>query len=318
MPKPEDAREGHVTRDRGLRHSRMMRVAITGGTGFVGSHLAKRYPATDVAVVSRRSGTPVDDVDALTRAFEGCESVAHCAGINREIGEQTFDRVHVRGTAAVIEAARAAGVRKIVMLSFLRARPGSGSPYHESKWVAEEMIRSSGLEYTIVKAGMIYGPGDHLVDHLSRTIQTVPLFASVGLREKTISPIPVDELVDVLVAALGDRLPNQTVAVRGGETLLLSEAARRVARVLDRRLIVIPAPVAFHQILAQFAEWTMKVPLLAKAQARMLAEGVTDAATPATELPDDLRPKLPFDDSQIRSALPESGAFGWRDLRISR
>ena len=294
-----------------------MRIAITGGTGFVGSHLAKRYPAADVAIVSRRSGTPIHDVDALTRAFEGCDAVAHCAGINREIGDQTFDRVHIQGTAAVIEAARVAGVRKIVMLGFLRARPGTGSPYHESKWVAEEMIRSSGLAHTILKAGMIYGHGDHLIDHLSRSIQTVPLFASVGLREKTISPIPVDELVDVMVAALGERLPNETVAVRGGETLLLSEAARSVARVLGRRLIVLPAPVVFHQVLAQFAEWTMKVPLLAKAQARMLAEGVTDAATPVAELPDDLRPKLPFDDSQIRSALPEAGRFGWRDLRMS-
>ena len=301
----------------GLRHSRMMRIAITGGSGFVGSHLAKRYSAADVVIVSRRSGTPVDDVEALTRAFEGCDAVAHCAGINREIGEQTFAQVHVQGTAAVIEAARRAGVRKIVMLSFLRARPGTGSPYHESKWVAEEMIRSSGLEYTILKAGMIYGHGDHLVDHLSRTIQTIPLFASVGLREKTISPIPVDELVDVLVAALGARLPNQTVAVRGGETLLLSDAARRVARVLNRRLAIVPAPVAFHVMLAQFTEWTMKVPLLAKAQARMLAEGVTDAAMPAAELPEDLRPKRFFNETQIREALPKSEGFNWRDLRIS-
>lgn len=306
-----------MTRSCGIRHSRMMRVAITGGTGFVGSHLAERFPATDVAIVSRRSGTHVDDVDALTRAFEGCEAVAHCAGINREIGEQSFDRVHIQGTAAVIEAARRAGVRKIVMLSFLRARPGTGSAYHESKWAAEEMIRSSGLEYTILKAGMIYGHGDHLVDHLSRTIQTIPLFASVGLREKTINPIPVDELVDVVVAALGTRLTNQTVAVRGGESLLLSEAARRVARVLDRRLMIVRLPVAFHYVLAQVTEWTMKVPLLAKAQARMLAEGVTDAALPASELPDDLRPRLPFSDAQIRDALPESEGFSWRDLRIS-
>ena len=292
-----------------------MRIAITGGTGFVGSHLAKRFSADGVSVVSRRLGTPVDDVDKLAEAFEGCEAVAHCAGINREIGEQTFDRVHVQGTAAVIEAARRAGVRKIVMLSFLRARPGTGSPYHESKWKAEEMIRASGLEYTILKAGMIYGHGDHLVDHLSRTILTVPLFASVGLRERTISPVPVDDLVDVLVAALGSRLTNQTVAVRGGETLLLSEAARRVARVLDRRVVVLPAPVAFHYVLAQLTEWTMKVPLLAKAQARMLAEGVTDAAMPAAELPDDLLPQLPFDDIQIRAALPEREGFSWSDLR---
>lgn len=295
-----------------------MRIAITGGTGFVGRHLAERYAPEDVVLVSRSTGVQVDDVDALTEAFAGCDAVAHCAGINREIGDQTFDRVHVRGTAAVLEAARRAGVRKVVLLSFLRARAGSGSPYHETKWQAEEMVRSSGLDYTILKAGMIYGHGDHLVDHLSHTVQTVPVFASVGLREKTISPIPVAELVDVLVAALGDRLSRQTVAVRGGETLLLSDAVRRVARVVGRPVVVFPAPVCAHRILGQVTEWTMTVPLVAKAQVRMLAEGVTDAVQPAGELPEDLRPRRSFSDEQIRAALPPAGGFRWRDLRLAR
>jgi uncharacterized protein YbjT (DUF2867 family) len=295
-----------------------MRIAITGGTGFVGRHLAERYEPEDVVIVSRRTGVEVDDVDALTEAFAGVDAVAHCAGINREIGDQTFDRVHVRGTAAVLEAARRAGVRKVVLLSFLRARPDSGSPYHDSKWAAEEMVRSSGLDYTILKAGMIYGRGDHLVDHLSHTVQTVPLFASVGLREKSISPIPVAELVDVLVAALAGRLERQTVAVRGGETLLLSDAVRRVATVVGKRVAVFPAPVCAHRALGQVTEWTMKVPLVAKAQVRMLAEGVTDAVQPAGELPADLQPSLPFDATQIRAALPEPGGFTWRDLRLAR
>ena len=104
-----------------------MRVAITGGTGFVGRHLAERYAPEDVVVVSRRTGVEIDDVDALTKAFAGVDTVAHCAGINREIGDQTFERVHVRGTAAVLEAARRAGVQRVVLLSFLRARPGTGS-----------------------------------------------------------------------------------------------------------------------------------------------------------------------------------------------
>lgn len=293
-----------------------MRVAVTGGTGFVGRHLVARLNADDTVAISRRTGVAVDDVDALTVAFEGCGAIAHCAGINREWGTQTYRRVHVQGTAAVIEAARRAGVRRIVMLSFLRARPGTGSDYHESKWVAEQMVRSSGLDYTILKAGMIYGRGDHLVDHLSHTVHTVPLFASVGLRERSISPVPVDELVDVVLAALKGALPDQTVAVRGGETLLLSEAVRRVAHVVGRRVMVFPAPVPFHFALAQIAEWTMTVPLVAKAQVRMLAEGVTDAAPPAAELPAALRPRLPFDDRQIRAALPDPGPFGWSDLRL--
>uniref|UniRef100_UPI0003B43DD4 SDR family oxidoreductase n=1 Tax=Agromyces subbeticus TaxID=293890 RepID=UPI0003B43DD4 len=135
---------------------------------------------------SRRTGVDTSDVDALTRAFEGCEVVAHCAGINREIGDQSYQRVHIEGTANVIEAAKRAGVRKIIMLSFLRARPHCGSPYHETKCAAEELIRDSGLDYTILKAGMIYGRGDHLIDHLSRTVQTLPVFATVScdLRER--------------------------------------------------------------------------------------------------------------------------------------
>lgn len=293
-----------------------MRVAITGGTGFVGRHLAERYPADDVVVVSRRTGVEIDDADALTDAFAGVDAVAHCAGINREIGDQSFERVHVRGTAAVLEAAHRAGVQRVVLLSFLRARPGTGSPYHETKWAAEEMVRSSGLDYTVLKAGMIYGHGDHLVDHLSHTVQTVPLFASVGFREKTISPIPVDELVDVLVGALEGRLSRRTVAVRGGEALLLSEAVRRVARVVGRPVRVFPAPVWAHRLLGQVTEWTMRVPLVAKAQVRMLAEGVTEATQPAGELPADLAPTARFDDEHIRAALPPRGGFTWRDLRL--
>lgn len=293
-----------------------MRVAITGGTGFVGRHLAQRFGSEDVVIVSRRTGVAIDDVDALTKAFTDVDAVAHCAGINREIGDQTFERVHIRGTAAVLEAAHRAGVQRVVLLSFLRARPDTGSPYHETKWAAEGMVRSSGLDYTVLKAGMIYGHGDHLVDHLSRSVRTVPLFASVGLRENTISPIPIAELVDVLAGALAGRLSSRTVAVRGGEALLPSEAVRRVARVVERPVWVFPAPIWAHQVLGQITEWTMRVPLGAKAQVRMLAEGVTKATQPAGELPDDLAPKARFDDDHIRAALPPHGGFTARDLRL--
>jgi len=85
----------------------------------------------------------------------------------------------------------------------------------------------------------------------------------------------------------------------------------------DASRIAVHKPVWAQVALAQVAEWTMNVPLVAKAQVRMLAEGVTDAAPPAASVPDDLRPRRMFTDEQIRSALPEPGEFGWRDLRIS-
>jgi NADH dehydrogenase len=243
--------------------------------------------------------------------------VAHCAGINREIGDQTFRRVHVEGTAAVVEAARRAGVRRLVMVSFLRARPDCGSGYHESKWEAEEIVRGSGLPHTILKSGMIYGPGDHMVDHVTRAVRTLPFFWTVGYRERTARPVPVEDAADVLVAALEGRIPEPTVAVMGADEVTLGEAIRRIARVAGRRPAFLPVPTWVVRVLAQLTEWTMVVPLVAKAQARMLAEGVSEPAPWAPEPPEGIRPSRPFDDESIRAALP-TGRFGLSDLRLAR
>jgi uncharacterized protein YbjT (DUF2867 family) len=297
-----------------------MRVAITGGTGFVGRHLAERLGTASTVVVSRRTGVDVEDVDSLAAAFAGCDAVAHCAGINRQIGDQTFQRVHVDGTRAVIEAARRAGVKRIVMLSFLRARPDCGSPYHETKWAAEELIRNSGLEYTILKSGMIYGLGDHMVDHVSRAVQSWPVFGTVGFRHRTVRPIPVDDAVDVLVAALTGKIAEPTVAVMGAEELPLGAAVRRIARVRGRegKVLYVPLPVWAIRIVAQLSEWLMIVPLVAKAQATMLGEGESEPAPWAPEVPVEFRPSHPFDEDRIRAAMPDEGPFGWKDLRVAR
>src|SRR5215467_13340237 len=115
-----------------------MKLAITGGTGFIGSHLADRLENEGhQLVLLARSGrehstqtasqtftsSDLSDQALLQTSFAGCDAIAHCAGINREIGSQTFQRVHIEGTLNVVTAARAAGVKRIVLMSFLRARP---------------------------------------------------------------------------------------------------------------------------------------------------------------------------------------------------
>lgn len=292
-----------------------MKVAITGGTGFVGRNLAARLD--NPVIVSRRTGIEIDDVDALAAAFEGCDAVAHCAGINREIGRQTYQRVHIDGTVAVIDAAKRAGVKRIVMLSFLRARPGTRSGYHQTKWQAEQLVRQSGLDYTILKAGMIYGPGDHMVDHVAKAVRTLPLFGTVGFRERTVRPVPVDDAVSVLVAALEGRLPDATVAVMGAEELELGVAVRRIAGVAGGRALFVPLPLWAIRVVAVISEALMVVPLVARAQAMMLGEGVSEALPPAPELPAELRPTLRFTEERIRAALPVGG-FTRDDLRAVR
>ena len=116
---------------------------------------------------------------------------------------------------------------------------------------------------------------------------------------------------------LGRRVAEPTVAVMGAEELTLSAAVRRIAGVAGRSPVVLRAPVWSIGALAQLTEWLMVTPLLARAQAQMLAEGVTEAAPPAPELPEGLRPSRAFDEEGIRAALPE-GRFTLDDLRIAR
>jgi uncharacterized protein YbjT (DUF2867 family) len=313
-----------------------MKVAITGGTGFVGSHLAKSLAEkghTSVLIargldkrneaeLRAQGAVPVAigtaDADKLADAFKGCDAVAHCAGINREIRPGDYDRIHVEGTRNVVDACKKAGVKKIALVSFYTARPNCGSRYHESKYAAEEIVRASGLDYTILKAGMIYGKGDHMLDHLSHVFYTLPLFALVGFRKRQAAPLAIDDFVRVLeVSLIEGRLSNQTIAIVGPEMMPLEEAVRRVAVVVGKVPLMFPMPVFFHYALSKVLEATMVIPLVSIAQVRILTEGFEAPYGQCDSLPEDLRPRIGFSQDQIRKGLPEPGPFTLHDLRFS-
>jgi nucleoside-diphosphate-sugar epimerase len=311
-----------------------MKIAITGGTGFVGSHLATSATAKGHTVVLISRGldkrnetiTSADriqyhsigtsDEEKLTKAFEGCEVVAHCAGINRELNRGDYERIHVQGTRNVINAAKNAGVSKVVLVSFYRARPNCGSAYHESKYAAEEIVRSSGLDYTVLKAGMMYGTGDHMLDHLSHVLHTVPLFGLVGFSQPPVAPLAIEDFVKVMESAIFEgRLSKQTVAVAGPDKFTLKEVVNRVGNVVGRMPAMFPMPLFFHNALAGILERTMLIPLISVAQVRILEEGFEEPFGHCAPLPEDLKPTTAFTPDQIRKGLPKPGPFGLHDLK---
>jgi len=300
------------------------KLAITGGTGFIGRHLAHDLTARGHQVVliarglDRRDAAvramagvtflPVNitDTAGLTRAFEGCSAVAHCAGSSLEDAQQSYEQVHVEGARSLVAAARQAGVRKIVLVSFLRARPGIRSSYHTTKWAGEEIVRRAGLDFTILKAGLVYGKGDHLLDRLGRLLRVLPIFATVGIPEQAVRLVAVDDLVTVIRACLlEDRLSRQTVAVVGPEELRFSAAARRISGALGKPfLFVLPTPVFAQRLLAWASVRFMPTPLVAPSQIEMLADGISQMLPDSQLLPEDLTPRIHFTEDQIRKGLP--------------
>jgi NADH dehydrogenase len=300
-----------------------MKIAITGGTGFIGGHLAQDLVQRghEVVLIARglerpdpRLGTlehatfvetSVTDTDRLVEAFRGCGAVVDCAGTSREDGHQTYRQVHVDGARSMVAAAGQAGVPKLVLLSFLRVRPGIRSTYHTTKWEGEEIVRQADIPYVVVKAGLVYGQGDHLLNRLGSLFRRMPVFATVGIRERTVRPIAVKDLVDVLrAAALDDRLSGQTVAVVGPEELRMSTVAKRVAKVMGKSIVVLPFPVAAQRLLAWFSERFMSEPLVSSSQIEMLADGISEPLADSQPLPEDLAPRTLFTDEQIREGLP--------------
>lgn len=150
-------------------------VALTGATGFVGRHVLRTLAAEGVSVralvrdpsklgVHDAHVTPVRgdlfDDNALTELVRGVDAVVHLVGIIMEkpAQGQTFARIHVEATQRLLAAAKGAGVKRWVHMSALGSRPGAASRYHQTKWTAEQALRSSGLSWTIFRPSIIHGP----------------------------------------------------------------------------------------------------------------------------------------------------------------
>jgi nucleoside-diphosphate-sugar epimerase len=186
-------------------------IAMTGATGFVGQALIDRALADGLAVqaLARKPQAPrrgvewvrgdLDDTGALIRLVGGAEAVIHVAGLVNASDVADFERCNVAGTLAMIEAAIAAGVPRLVFVSSLSAREPALSAYGASKRRAERLVRASALDWTIVRPPAIYGPRDDGLFELFRA-------AKWGMvptpRQGKASVIHVDDLARLLLALI--------------------------------------------------------------------------------------------------------------------
>jgi NADH dehydrogenase len=148
----------------------------------------------------------LDEPGRLREAAGMSQAVIHLVGIiiEQPLKGQTFQGVHVRGTQAVVEAARQAGVSRLVHMSALGTREGAASEYHRTKWLAEESVRSSGLNWTIIRPSLIHGPDGDFMRLMKRFIcgLTPPVIPYFGSGRAAVQPVSVTDVAHCCVESL--------------------------------------------------------------------------------------------------------------------
>jgi uncharacterized protein YbjT (DUF2867 family) len=230
-------------------------VAVTGSTGFVGRHIVARLldegyrvrALTRSAEKAQRVFDPsaindgritlcegtLDDPDALRHLVEGCGACIHLVGIIREIKNQTFEKVHVDGTRAIVEACRQHDPQtRFIHMSALGVGPDKRAGYRDSKHRAMQIVQNSKLRWTIIKPGLIHGHDGEFTEMAVQWVRGkappflfLPYFSrwksqGFGFEPPQVAPVFVDDVARVFVDALSlEKCIGMTYDLSGSEHL---------------------------------------------------------------------------------------------------
>ena len=240
-----------------------MKVLVTGATGFVGREIVRQLRAAEHTIrilvrsphslrvqeeVSRWGveAHPGDVLKAATleEALKGMDAVIHLVGIISEVGESTFENVHTGGTRNMVAAAQQAGVRRFVHMGALGTRPNAVSRYHQTKWAAEQFVRHSGLDFTIFRPSLIYGPQDQFINLFARMIRLSPVVPLLANPCAIFQPVPVEAVAAAFVGSLSEpKSAGQSYDLCGPEALPLPEIVDRIQAVLGKRRLKLQIPL---------------------------------------------------------------------------
>jgi NADH dehydrogenase len=238
-------------------------ILVTGGTGFIGRALLRHlvelgYPVRALLRPAKGSpnlprGVPVDvavtslnDERGLRAAMVGVDTIFHL--ISGEWKGPRIDllQTDIQGTRAVVQAAEDAGVERLFYVSHLGADRASAYPVLKAKGIAEEFIRRSQMDYTILRSAIVYGIHDRFTTTLARLLGTQPAFFLMpGDGRVVLQPLWVEDLVTCLTWLLEDRETHKRIVDIGGpEYLTFRQVAEMVMQEtgLHRRMIGVPPP----------------------------------------------------------------------------
>lgn len=246
-----------------------MTIFLAGASGFVGErvlddlvaagHTVIAHVHSDrsrEAIATKYSGTKVvqcdmaiaDEVGGIIP--DGVETVIWLPGLLRESNGETFERVHVDGVRNLLADAKRAGVRRWIEMSALGVGPDAKQKYYETKWRAEEMVRVSGLAWTIMRPSLIFDDRPrrqhNFVGEIAKAIRMAPFVPILGIGEFLLQPISVDDVSETIIQSLSNIATiEKTFELGGPEKLTYKEVILRIARAMGAKKLALHIPMWF-------------------------------------------------------------------------
>jgi uncharacterized protein YbjT (DUF2867 family) len=293
-------------------------ILVTGGTGFVGTHVVHALRARElpvrVLVRDPRRGSrvvawgaelvegDVTEPASLSNATDGVEAVVHLVAIIK--GPRAgFERVMSQGARNVVAAAKSAGVRRIVLASALGLdeRTKDAVPYFAAKWEMERAVRESGVDHVILRPSFVFGRDGGALPTFVRVARFAPVTPIIGSGTRRLQPIWIDDIAEHYARAVDEPAAvNRTFEVGGPDVVTWNELWDRLKRVLGTRRPSLHLPIGLMRAQAALTERLPGAPVT-RDQLTMLELG--DNVVTSTDAVDTFQvPLVPLDE-QLRRAV---------------
>ena len=241
-------------------------AVVTGAFSYTGRYVAERLLDEGVSVRTLTRSLewenpiggaipayPLDftDSDGLRRSIEGADVLYKTYWIRFRRGRNTFEQA-VENSRTLFEAARDAGVGRIVHFSVANASMECRLPYFRDKGQVEGILKGMGMPSAVFRPTLVFGQGDLLLNNMARALRRFPVFPVYGNGDYQVQPVYAEDLAAQAVAA-GSRDDSFVAAAAGQETFTFEELLRLLAEAVGVRVRLVHAPPRLGLVLTQLA-----------------------------------------------------------------
>src|SRR6266567_5071954 len=274
-------------------------ILITGATGYIGRHLVARlvaqgeHPRCLVRDTKRAAGIlpaagvelvqgETTDPASLAAAVRGVDTIVHAAFLTADRKQSPgnhYETTNVQGTANLIKAAQEGGVKRIIEISGLGTKPDKPGSYMQGRYLAEKMLKESGLDWTIIQPSVLFGKGAPFIKGLTDLIRSSPVLPLIGGGKTMFQPIYVEDVVTIILKVLAEpeRTTGKIYTIGGSEQCSFSEIYDALLKATGKSRPKVYAPTPLVGIGAAVMEAVLPKPPLTKAAMGLFSfDNITD------------------------------------------